>query len=268
MNIAYLFFEAKQLIDNFCVSTYGEHADFSDLKKIGIAHTTTEDERFPIQVYVNLIEKQVVTQVGNEIAALKHYKSLEDMIDNCLSDLNFNELTEHENIDSFDFELIEILDKKALFTNSRVPDYALPDGLHKYELRGGDTENFYTVEKSVLVNHSGTILMCEPLEFGKNDYIELDENTTPNFLGIDMSVSEFCTSSENKENFCPYCTMVNGSFYTDVFKSPDSDMEITLSVGENKVQINVQLADGRTGILTTQAKYCPYCGRNIKNEEF
>ena len=33
MNIAYLFFEAKQLIDNFCVSTYGEHADFSDLKK-------------------------------------------------------------------------------------------------------------------------------------------------------------------------------------------------------------------------------------------
>ena len=31
MNIAYLFFEAKQLIDNFCVSTYGEHADFSDL---------------------------------------------------------------------------------------------------------------------------------------------------------------------------------------------------------------------------------------------
>ena len=176
-------------------------------------------------------------------------------------------LTEHENIDSFDFELIEILDKKALFTNSRVPDYALPDGLHKYELRGGDTEDFYTVEKSVLVNHSGTILMCEPLEFGKNDYVELDENTAPNFLGIDMSVSEFCTSSENKENFCPYCTMVNGSFYTDVFKSPDSDMEITLSVGENKVQINVQLADGRTGILTTQAKYCPYCGRNIKNEE-
>ncbi len=103
MNIAYLFFEAKQLIDNFCVSTYGEHADFSDLKKIGIAHTTTEDERFPIQVYVNLIEKQVVTQVGNEIASFRHYKSLEDMIDNCLSDLNFNELTEHENIEAFDF---------------------------------------------------------------------------------------------------------------------------------------------------------------------
>ena len=81
MNIAYLFFEAKQLIDNFCVSTYGEHADFSDLKKIGIAHATTEDERFPIQVYVNLIEKQVVTQVGNEIASFRHYKSLEDMID-------------------------------------------------------------------------------------------------------------------------------------------------------------------------------------------
>ena len=62
--------------------------------------------------------------------------------------------------------------------------------------------------------------------------------------------------------------MVNGSFYTDVFKSPDSDMEITLSVEENKVLINVQLAVGRTGILTTQAKYCPYCGKNIKNEEF
>ena len=124
---------------------------------------------------------------------------------NCLSDLNFNELTEHENIDGFDFELIEILNKKALFTNGRIPDYVLPDGLHKYELRGGDTEDFYTVEKSVLVNHSGTILMCEPLKFGKNDYIELDENTAPNFLGIDMSVSEFCTSSENKGNFCPYC---------------------------------------------------------------
>ena len=52
--------EAKRLIEDFCDAEYGRGcADFSDLEHIGIAYTTTEDERHEIQVEVNLLDFSV-----------------------------------------------------------------------------------------------------------------------------------------------------------------------------------------------------------------
>ncbi len=45
------------------------------------------------------------------------------------------------------YELIEILDKPALFSNGRISESELPEGLYKYDLRSGDETDFVTLEK-------------------------------------------------------------------------------------------------------------------------
>ena len=89
------------------------------------------------------------------------------------------------------YELIEILGHPALFSNGRISQSELPDGLYRYDLRSGDETDFVTVEKNVAVNHAGTVVLKEPLDFGGRDYIPLDEDTSPNFTGEDMDLEEF-----------------------------------------------------------------------------
>ena len=48
-----------------------------------------------------------------------------------------------------------------------------------------------TVEKYVAVNHAGTVILKEPLDFGDRDYIPLDEDSSPNFTGEEMDLEEF-----------------------------------------------------------------------------
>lgn len=88
-------------------------------------------------------------------------------------------------------EVVEVLGQTALYTNGRVTQKELPDGLYKYDLREGESIAFATVEPSVAVNHAGTIITKEPIIFGEEGYIELDDDSSPNFLGDHMSVEEF-----------------------------------------------------------------------------
>lgn len=82
-----------------------------------------------------------------------------------------------------DFELIEILDQKALFTNERMWSVNIPRGMHCYHLRYSDDGNrFASLEKFACVNHGGTVITKEPIDFGKKDHIVLTDDTSPNFL--------------------------------------------------------------------------------------
>ena len=83
---------------------------------------------------------------------------------------------------TYNFEPIIIKNKFALLTNERLIDQIIPAGAYKYDLRSGDETDFCTIEKNVTVNHSGTILTFTPFEFeDEKDYIELDEDSSPNF---------------------------------------------------------------------------------------
>lgn len=88
-------------------------------------------------------------------------------------------------------EVVEVLGQTALFTNGRVTQKELPDGLYKYDLREGESIAFAIVEPSVAVNHAGTIITKEPIIFGEEGYIEFGDNSSPNFLGDEMSIEEF-----------------------------------------------------------------------------
>ena len=88
-------------------------------------------------------------------------------------------------------DLIEINGQKALFSNSAIKTENIPKGLYKYDLRGGDENNFITIEPRIMVNRSGTILVKEPFDFGGKDHIPLTEETAPNFLCEEVTPREF-----------------------------------------------------------------------------
>lgn len=89
-------------------------------------------------------------------------------------------------------EVIEILDRKALFSNGRLLPEEIPEGLYAYDLRHSDDgSRFCSVEPKVGVNHGGTILLKEVLDFGEQGYIALDDDTEPNFTGEEMTAEEF-----------------------------------------------------------------------------
>lgn len=97
-------------------------------------------------------------------------------------------------------DVIEVLDRRALFSNGRLMPEQIPEGLYAYDLRHSDDgDRFCAIEPKVGVNHGGTVLMRDILDFGENGYIPLDEETEPNFLGETMTVSEFAEEEAQDE---------------------------------------------------------------------
>ena len=97
-------------------------------------------------------------------------------------------------------DVIEILDRKALFSNGRLMPEEIPEGLYAYDLRHSDDgSRFCSIEPRVGVNHGGTILLKEVLDFGEQGYIALDDDTEPNFTGEEMTPSEFAEEEAQDE---------------------------------------------------------------------
>lgn len=97
-------------------------------------------------------------------------------------------------------DVIEVLDRRALFSNGRLMPEQIPEGLYAYDLRHSDDgDRFCAIEPKVGVNHGGTVLMRDILDFGESGYIPLNEDTEPNFLGETMTVSEFAEEEVQDE---------------------------------------------------------------------
>ncbi len=91
-----------------------------------------------------------------------------------------------------EYDLIEICGQPALFDNGRFTDENTPAGLYHYDLRQSDTgDGFATIEPKVRVNHGGSVVMNEALDFGTQGYIALTDETSPNFLGEKLSLRQF-----------------------------------------------------------------------------
>ena len=96
---------------------------------------------------------------------------------------------------------IEIFDKPGLFSNSRLRDEDVPDGLYRYDLRGSDYDpgQPILVEKTVSVNHAASVLMAEELDLGAGGRLELGEEGL-NFTGGLLTVREFMEEQEHKKD--------------------------------------------------------------------
>ena len=83
---------AKSLIDDFCEREYQSDADYTDLTRIGIAHTEDEDTELPIEVYVDLETYRIVTEFNKIVVSVDKYNSLDEMCERALDNLNFDDL--------------------------------------------------------------------------------------------------------------------------------------------------------------------------------
>jgi len=169
--------EAKKLINEYCLEEFESEADFSDLTKIGLAYTTTEDEDIPVEAEADLVTFCINRYVNSRLVEQRQYSSLESMIQKELKYLDFNELVDFtdEQIDlgrdeeeteephqqggniqsgsedmaaqrtqyaadahEEEYEHIELFGQPMLFTTSRIDRETVPDGWHCYDLRGSD----------------------------------------------------------------------------------------------------------------------------------
>lgn len=108
--------------------------------------------------------------------------------------------TEYINAENEEYQQIELLGKFALFTNGRLTDADIPQGLYCYHLRHSDDGGcFCSVEPKVGVNHGGSVITKEPLDFGAEGYIPFTDDTEPNFIGGEQTLGEFLRSDAPQE---------------------------------------------------------------------
>ena len=95
--------------------------------------------------------------------------------------------------EALNYEEVEAFGVPALFTDGRVRDDKIPDGLFRYDLRGSDDDpgEPVTVEKYVRVNCAGTLITAEPLPIPENGFLPLTEDEGLNFTGSELTILEF-----------------------------------------------------------------------------
>lgn len=98
-------------------------------------------------------------------------------------------------------DVIEVIGRKALFSNGRILPEEIPEGLYAYDLRYSDEKGrFIAIEPKVGANHGGTVLMRELLDFREQGYLSFTDDTSPNFLGYDLTPREFMVTDFTQED--------------------------------------------------------------------
>lgn len=177
----YEFAAEPDTADSFFKNYVAENADTRfDSRWLGGLFARNEGERLLGRLGATLTDYGVISARNGQLFELVPYDEPE------VKELKTQALTEEK------LDVIEILDRKALFSNGRLLPEEIPEGLYAYDLRHSDDgDRFCSIEPKVGVNHGGTVLMRDILDFGESGYIPLDEDTEPNFLGEEMTAEEF-----------------------------------------------------------------------------
>lgn len=177
----YKFTAMPDTADAFFKNYVAENADTRfDSRWLGGLFARNEGERLLGRLGATLTDYGVVSARNGHLFEPVPYDEPE------VKELKSQALTEEK------LDVIEVLDRKALFSNGRLLPEEIPEGLYAYDLRHSDDgDRFCSIEPKVGVNHGGTVLMRDILDFGESGYIPLDEDTEPNFLGEEMTAEEF-----------------------------------------------------------------------------
>lgn len=185
----YEFAAEPDTADTFFKDYVAENADTRfDNRWLGGLFARNEGERLLSRLGATLTDYGIVSARNGQLFEPVPYDEPE------VKELKSQALTEEK------LDVIEVLDRRALFSNGRLMPEQIPEGLYAYDLRHSDDgDRFCSVEPRVGVNHGGTVLLKEALDFGECGYISLDEDTEPNFLGEEMTASEFAEEEVQDE---------------------------------------------------------------------
>lgn len=138
--------QAKRIIDEYCREEFEqeEGADYTELTNVGLAYTTTEDEWHEIQARANLIEFKIETLVDQKVVRSEQFSSLEDMIENALQSLTFDDLVyvSDEEIERLEAPIVPVWEKQK---QSKVKGYDLHPDIsmserHTFDLKAHEVE--------------------------------------------------------------------------------------------------------------------------------
>lgn len=228
---------AKQLINSYCQDEFDSEADFSDLKKVGVAYTTTEDSKHTVEAVVNLVDYRLETYVDDKLFKEETYADLKDMIDNCLHSLSFDDLVylsdeelapfyeEHDELDDVDPAIIRQQLEDAGIVNGELvdEDKLNSDPFIQQVMADAETDaerNFYQNNFDIKVrNYAGALKVSseeivnqfnseseavpvnEPEQGNIHPTITCDWSESPVFEnGKTYSVSEFDTLMKNADD--------------------------------------------------------------------
>lgn len=228
---------AKQLINSYCQDEFDSEADFSDLKKVGVAYTTTEDSKHTVEAVVNLVDYRLETYVDDKLFKEETYADLKDMIDNCLHSLSFDDLVylsdeelapfyeEHDELDDVDPAVIRQQLEDAGIVNGELVDEDKLNSVPFIQQVMADAEtdaerNFYQNNFDIKVrNYAGALKVSseeivnqfnseseavpvnEPEQGNIRPTITCDWSESPVFEnGKTYSVSEFDTLMKNADD--------------------------------------------------------------------
>ena len=185
----YEFAAEPDTADTFFKDYVAKNADTRfDNRWLGGLFARNEGERLLSHLGATLTDYGIVSARNGQLFEPVPYDEPE------VKELKSQALTEEK------LDVIEVLDRRALFSNGRLMPEQIPEGLYAYDLRHSDDGGrFCSVEPRVGVNHGGTVLLKEALDFGECGYISLDEDTEPNFLGDEMTPSEFAEEEVQDE---------------------------------------------------------------------
>ena len=172
--------KAKWLINDFCEAEYREDADFDDLHNVGLAFTTLTDDELPIQVTADLIDYKITYEFDSEVYNTEQYDSIEQMIENGLTGLDFSDLVSVpdeviERHTGKDEQTVDLMSDAADVSDTSSPAEKVPSVTLKYK---GDAENLDEIKDkalslgaTVIVDNAECIISIDTYE---NHTSELD----------------------------------------------------------------------------------------------
>ena len=190
---------AKQLINSYCQDEFDSEADFSDLKKVGVAYTTTEDSKHTVEAVVNLVDYRLETYVDDKLFKEETYVNLKDMIDNCLHSLSFDDLVylSDEELAPFYEEHDELDDVDPAVIRQQLEDAGIVNG----ELVDEDKLNSDPLIVNQFNSESEAVPVNEPEQGNIRPTITCDWSESPVFEnGKTYSVSEFDALMKNADD--------------------------------------------------------------------
>ena len=77
------------------------------------------------------------------------------------------------------YQEVTIFDRPALFTECRIDQATVPEGVYRYELRHGDADWGEPIElsRSLMVNFYGTVLTREPFQLPIDGWIPMENDS-------------------------------------------------------------------------------------------
>lgn len=134
-----------------------------------------------------------------------------------------------------DYQSMEVLGVKGLFTSLRVDAASLPEGFHKYSIREGEDDPFASVKRNVFANHMGDFICKQELDLQGKDSRDLLEDysftSEPVDLDVFFGIGRKHKLAEALDQFChdfdPYeyqDNLAHGFTREDVVESVYADL--------------------------------------------